>query len=123
MGGVSSNTYHISEPVTKIPCELYGAGTVSVRFWNECSGTINTASFWDHALGRLSALLRGSLIDGINDHSCSEYIRLFKQALIHSRLSLLDKTKSVVMDAVQTVRFFVYCTDALARTPAYRTKP
>lgn len=72
-------------------------------FSDDRSGTISTANFLDHALGRLSALFRGSLIDGINDHSSSEYARLFKQAVIHSRLSLLDKTKSVMMDAVQKV--------------------
>lgn len=67
------------------------------------SGTISTASFWDHLLGRLSALFRGNLIDGINDHSSSEYVRLFKQAVVNSRLSFVDKTKSVMMDAVHKV--------------------
>lgn len=69
----------------------------------ECSGSISTTSFYDRVLGCLSAFFRGNLIDGINDHSCSEYVRLFKQAVISSRLSLVDKTKSVMMDAVQKV--------------------
>lgn len=67
------------------------------------SGTISTTSFIDRLLGRLSALFRGELIDGINDHGTSEYCRIFKQNIIASRLSLLDKTKSVMMDAVQKV--------------------
>lgn len=48
-------------------------------------------------------MLRFSFVDGINDHSCSEYVRLSRQALINSRVSLLAKTKSVVVDAVQKV--------------------
>ncbi|CBN74085.1 lipase [Ectocarpus siliculosus] len=66
-------------------------------------GAISTSNVWDRLLGRMSALFRGELIDGINDHGTSEYARLFKQAVIASRLSLLDKTKSVVKDAVQKV--------------------
>lgn len=67
------------------------------------SGTISTSSLYDRLLGRFSALLRFSFIDGINDHSSSEYLRLSRQALINSRVSLVAKTKSVMADAVQKV--------------------
>ena len=82
-------------------------------FLDPNSGTISTSSFIDRLLGRLSALFHGELIDGINDHGTSEYCRLFKQAIIASRLSLLDKTKSVMITAVQKVIFlcFPYATE------------
>lgn len=67
------------------------------------SGTISTTNFVDRLLGRFSALLRFSFIDGINDHSSSEYLRLSRQALVNSRVSLLAKTRSVVVDAVKKV--------------------
>lgn len=51
----------------------------------------------------MSAYLRLSFIDGLNDHSSSEYVRLFKQMLVHSKVSLFDKAKSVVKDAAQKV--------------------
>ena len=44
-----------------------------------------------------------SFIDGINDHSASEYIRLFKQLVITSKVPLLDKAKSVVVDVAKKV--------------------
>lgn len=53
----------------------------------------------------MSAYLRLSFIDGVNDHSSSEYVRLFKQLVLHSKMSLLDKTKSVVLDAAQKVTY------------------
>lgn len=61
----------------------------------------------DRFLGRLSALLRFSFIDGVNDHSSSEYLRLSRQAVINSRVSLIAKTRSVVVDAVQKVGDFL----------------
>ncbi|CAN0019804.1 unnamed protein product [Scytosiphon promiscuus] len=81
-----------------IPYEHVGTEIYLDRF-----GAISTSSLWDRILGRISALFRGNIIDGVNDHSSSEYVRLFKQAVIASRLSLFHKTKSVVKDAVQKV--------------------
>lgn len=69
-------------------------------FIHFCSGTISTASFLDSLLGRLSAIFRGELLDGINDHGASEYIRLFKQVVINSRVPLLDKAVSAFNDGV-----------------------
>lgn len=57
----------------------------------------------DHILGRLSAYLRFSFIDGLNDHSSSEYLRLFKQLVVNSKISFFDKAKSVVKDAAKKV--------------------
>ena len=51
----------------------------------------------------MSAYLRLSFIDGVNDHSGSEYVRLFKQLVVNSKISLFDKAKSVVKDAAQKV--------------------
>lgn len=72
------------------------------RIYND-SGAISTSSLMDRLFGRWSALLRFTIIDGINDHSGLEYCRLFRQAILNSRLSLVDKTKSVVVDAVHKV--------------------
>ena len=44
-------------------------------------------------------------MDGVNDHSASEYVRHFKQNVINSKMSLFDKTRSVVEDAAQKVTF------------------
>lgn len=65
-----------------------------------CSGAISTAGLLDSLLGRLSALFRGELIDGINDHGTSEYIRHFQHVVINSRVPLLDKAISALNDAV-----------------------
>lgn len=43
------------------------------------------------------------MVDGVNDHGAAEYIRLFKQAVIDERVPLLEKAKSVAVDAVQKV--------------------
>ena len=67
------------------------------------SGAIGITSIWDRMLGRLSGYLRMSFIDGINDHSSSEYIRHFKQLVINSKVSLVDKAKSVVKDVAKKV--------------------
>ncbi|CAN0313119.1 unnamed protein product [Ectocarpus sp. 6 AP-2014] len=87
--------------VTRIPPSPYKHVGTEVYF--DRFGAISTTNLVDRLLGRWSALLRFSFIDGVNDHSRSEYVRLFKQAVISSRLSLLDKTRSVVVDAVQKV--------------------
>ena len=65
-----------------------------------CSGTISTASLLDRLLGRLSALFRGELIDGIADHGSNEYIRHFQQVVINARVPLLEKAISTFNDAV-----------------------
>lgn len=67
------------------------------------SGTISTTNIVDRILGLLSAMLRFKPLDGINDHSKHEYKRLFAQAVINKRVSLIAKTKSVVVDAMQKV--------------------
>lgn len=54
-------------------------------------------------MGRLSSFVRLSIVDGISDHDAEAYITLFKNAVVASRLSLLDKTKSVMKDAAQKV--------------------
>lgn len=51
----------------------------------------------------MSGYLRLSFIDGVNDHSSSEYVRLLKQVVVNSKVSLFDKAKSVVKDAAQKV--------------------
>ncbi|CAM9839983.1 unnamed protein product [Ectocarpus sp. 4 AP-2014] len=87
--------------VSRIPPSPYKHVGTEVYF--DRFGAVSTNNLIDRLLGRWSALLRFSFIDGVNDHSRSEYVRLFKQAVISSRLSLLDKTRSVVVDAVQKV--------------------
>lgn len=54
-------------------------------------------------MGRLSSLVRLRVVDGYDDHDASAYIHNFKNAVVASRLSLLDKTKSVMKDAAQKV--------------------
>ncbi|CAM9893130.1 unnamed protein product [Ectocarpus fasciculatus] len=87
--------------VARIPPSPYKHVGTEVYF--DRFGAISTTSLVDRLLGRWSSLLRFSFIDGVNDHSHQEYARLFKQAVISSRLSLLEKTRSVVVDAVQKV--------------------
>eukprot|EP00903_Cladosiphon_okamuranus_P009618 g9154.t1 len=94
----SRNNNDIVTRVPPLPYKHVGKEIYFDRF-----GTISTTNLMDRLLGRFSALLRFSFLDGINDHSGSEYLRLAKQALINSRVSLLEKTKSVVVDAVQKV--------------------
>lgn len=64
---------------------------------------VSTDSFVDHLLGRLSSYLRLSFMEDINDHSTSEYVRIFKQCVINSRVSLLAKATSVVKDIAHKV--------------------
>lgn len=54
-------------------------------------------------LDQLIWCLRLEFIKGIDDHATSEYIRLFKQCVLNSRIPLMDKASSVIMDA--TSRF------------------
>lgn len=90
-------------PAPAYPCPCLLVVSPSHPLCASGSGTISTSSLYDRLLGRFSALLRFSFIDGINDHSSSEYLRLSRQALINSRVSLVAKTKSVMADAVQKV--------------------
>ncbi|CAM9414270.1 unnamed protein product, partial [Laminaria digitata] len=76
---------------------------VGTEIYLDRFGAVATTSWTDRLLGRLSSTFRLSFIDGVNDHSGSEYIRLFKQLVINSKMSLFDKTKSVVLDAAQKV--------------------
>lgn len=66
-------------------------------------GTISATGVVDRLLGRLSAYLRGEFIEDINDHSTSEYVRLFEQIVLNSRVPLLEKAASVVVDALSGV--------------------
>ena len=63
------------------------------------SGAISTVSLLDRLLGRMSAMSRGEVIDGINDHGTSEYIRHFQQAVINSEVPLAEKAVSALGDA------------------------
>lgn len=47
----------------------------------------------------MSAISRGEVIDGIDDHGSSEYIRRFQQVVINSRVPLLEKAVSAFGDA------------------------
>ena len=69
------------------------------------SGSLGITNWVDRIMGRLSALLRFSFIDGVNDHSSSEYIRHFKQLVVNSKVSFFDKAKSIVKDAAKKVTF------------------
>ena len=71
------------------------------------SGAIGTTSWVDRILGRLSAYLRLSFVDGVNDHSSSEYIRHFKQLVFNSKVSFRTKAKSIVKDAAKKVGGFL----------------
>ncbi|CAN0222365.1 unnamed protein product [Ectocarpus sp. 6 AP-2014] len=85
--------------VTRIPLppsyEHVGTEIYLDRF-----GAISTSSFADRILGRLSALCRGEMIDGVDDHSTSEYIRHFKQDVINAKVPAFDKAKSTCCDAI-----------------------
>ena len=70
------------------------------------SGSLGITNWLDRILGLLSAYLRFSFIDGINDHSASEYIRHFKQLVVNSKVSFFKKAKSIVKDAAKKVITF-----------------
>ncbi|CAN0311378.1 unnamed protein product [Pylaiella littoralis] len=79
--------------VTRVPPTYKHVGTeIYLDRW----GVINTASILDQVLGRLISLARRELIDGVHDHATSEYIRLFRQVVINSRVPLLDKAVTAV---------------------------
>ncbi|CAM9258411.1 unnamed protein product, partial [Hapterophycus canaliculatus] len=75
------NNNDVVPRVPPMPYEHVGTEIYLDRF-----GAISTSSFWDRILGRVSALFRGNIVDGVNDHSSSEYVRLFKQAVVASKL-------------------------------------
>eukprot|EP00904_Undaria_pinnatifida_P008926 jgi/Undpi1/5163/HiC_scaffold_19.g08514.m1 len=76
---------------------------VGTEIYLDRLGTISATGVVDRLLGRMSAYLRGEFIEDINDHATSEYVRLFEQLVINSRVPLLDKTLSVVVDALENV--------------------
>eukprot|EP00752_Nemacystus_decipiens_P010362 g9232.t1 len=90
-----------NDAVTRLPPVPYEH--IGTEIYFDRFGTISTSSFTDRILGRLSAFVRLSIVDGISDHDAEAYITLFKNAIVSSRLSLLDKTKSVMKDAAQKV--------------------
>ncbi|CAB1117639.1 unnamed protein product [Ectocarpus sp. CCAP 1310/34] len=87
--------------VTRGPLRPYKH--VGTEIYFDRFGGLSTSTLLDRILGRFSALLRFSLVDGANDHGAGEYIRLFKQTVIDERVPLLDKAKSLAVDAVQKV--------------------
>ena len=105
-----SSTYHAPSPAAfqhktvlrNTPHQLFHSSLYAFY-----SGAVGTTSWMDRFLGRASAYLRLSFIDGVNDHSSSEYVRLFKQLVVNSKTSLFEKAKSVVKDAAQKVTFVV----------------
>lgn len=84
---------------------------VGTEIYLDRLGTISATGVMDRLLGRLSAYLRGEFIDDINDHATSEYVRLFEQIVLNSRVPLLEKAASVVVDALTGVAEKVH-TDA-----------
>ncbi|CAN0019599.1 unnamed protein product [Scytosiphon promiscuus] len=83
--------------VPRLPPGFYHAGT---EIYLDRFGSISTNNFWDRLLGRFSALSRGQVMEDINDHATSEYIRHFKQAVINSKVPLSEKAISALNDAV-----------------------
>ena len=47
--------------------------------------------------------LRLEFIKGVDDHATSEYVRLFEQVILNSRVPLLDKAAAVMMDTMGRV--------------------
>ncbi|CAN0092157.1 unnamed protein product, partial [Ectocarpus fasciculatus] len=86
-----------NDVVTRVPP---GYNHVGTEIYLDRFGAISTSSLCDRILGRLSALFRGELIDGIDDHSTSEYVRHFKHDVINSRVPVLEKAKSTFFDAI-----------------------
>eukprot|EP00903_Cladosiphon_okamuranus_P008421 g8095.t1 len=87
-------------PILPPPFDYAHIGT---EVYFDRSGTIDTASWRDRLLGLLSALLHGNPADGIADHKVDAYITLFEDTVVAKRLSLLDKAKSFMHDAVKKV--------------------
>eukprot|EP00752_Nemacystus_decipiens_P002420 g2281.t1 len=85
-----------NDAVTRVPLSMTHVGT---EIYVDRFGTISTSSPLDRLLGRLSAIFRGELIDGIDDHGSSEYIRHFQQVVVNSRVPLLEKAISTLNDA------------------------
>ncbi|CAN0313678.1 unnamed protein product [Ectocarpus sp. 6 AP-2014] len=86
------------DPVPTVPKSPYVH--VGTEIYIDKCGTISMASMADRILDQLLWWLRFEYIRGIDDHSTSEYIRLFKQIVLNSRVPLMDKAVSVVMDAL-----------------------
>ena len=57
----------------------------------------------ERILDDLMWCLRLEFIKGIDDHATSEYVRLFEQAIINSRVPLLEKAAGVMMDTMDRV--------------------
>lgn len=50
--------------------------------------------------------MKGKVLEDINDHATSEYVRLFRECVEDSRVSLLGKAASIVQDAATKVFYF-----------------
>eukprot|EP00752_Nemacystus_decipiens_P002419 g2280.t1 len=89
------------DPVTIVPGMPYVH--VGTEIYIDKYGTISMASMANRLLDQLLWWLRFEYIRGIDDHSTSEYIRLFKQIVLNSRVPIVEKVASVVMDALGDV--------------------
>ena len=68
------------------------------------SGLITSNSWVDQLLGRINAYLHGHFGEDINDHSTSEYIRLFKEIMINSKLRFVAKAGKIAAKAAEKVK-------------------
>lgn len=93
---INNNT--TSEPLSPLPFTL-----LLCAFH---SGSLGITNWVDRILGQLSACLRFSFIDGVNDHSASEYIRHFKMLVVNSKVSFFDKAKNIVKDTAKKMICF-----------------
>ncbi|CAN0366380.1 unnamed protein product [Pylaiella littoralis] len=91
------------DPVTAVPGMPYVH--VGTEIYIDQCGTISMDSMAGRILDQLLWWLRFEYIRGIDDHSSSEYIRLFKQVVLNSRVPIVEKAASVVMDALDDLVF------------------
>ncbi|CAM9097534.1 unnamed protein product [Scytosiphon promiscuus] len=89
------------DPVTIVPGNPYAH--VGTEIYIDQFGTISMSSMANRLLDQLLWWLRFEYIRGIDDHSTSEYIRLFKQIVLNSRVPLMEKAATALGDLVLKV--------------------
>ena len=72
-------------------------------------------SWADRLLGRLTPYLRGDFGEGVNDHSISEYIRLFKTMVNNAKKPFILKVGQLAVETVQQVTGLLDIVSLLSR--------
>ncbi|CAM9670093.1 unnamed protein product, partial [Discosporangium mesarthrocarpum] len=96
--------------VTRVPFDGHVLNTPGFNFAHAAteiyinrSGNIGSKNLWDRVVGRVQALLGGTVSDGVEDHSAVHYEEAFRKEALKASKDLLSRAVEKVMGAVMEV--------------------